>query len=105
MNNNAFQHVVTIALIVAVAFLGYLQYGAMQREAKIYETVEILQLQVDSLDGLTHIQQLQLDNLKQSSLPHVVNEAGSNISEGVGSFLEALEEQISDIRESLASDS
>lgn len=102
MKSSVVQQLVILLLIVAVGFLGYLQYGAMQREAKIYETLEILQLQVDSLDGLNHIHQLQIQSLKKSSLPSMLDEAGENLSEGIGTFLEAVESQISVIRDQLA---
>jgi hypothetical protein len=105
MNNQSIQQLVIIALIVAVGFLGYLQYGAMQREAKIYETVEILQMHVDSLDGLNHIQQLQIDSLKKNSLPTMMDEASATVSEGLGKFLESVETQIADIRKQLGEES
>ncbi len=105
MKNQSLQQLVIIALIVVVGFLGYMQYGAMQREAKIYETVEILQMHVDSLDGLNHIQQLQIDSLKKSTLPSMVDEAGTNLSQGIGKFLETVETQIADIRNQLGQDS
>ena len=104
MKNQTFQQVVIIALIVAVGFLGYMQYGAMQREAKIYETVEILQMHVDSLDGLNHIQQLQIDSLKKNSIPSMVDEASASLTEGIGKFLESVETQIADIRSQLSAD-
>lgn len=105
MTNQSIQQYVIIALIAAVALLGYLQYGAMQREAKIYETVEILQMHVDSLDGLNHIQQLQIDSIKKDSLSSMVDEAGANLSAGLGKLLESVETQIADIRQQLRQES
>jgi len=104
MNNTLSLRLVVVALIAAIAFLGYMQYQSMSREAKLYETLQILQLHVESLDDLHRIQQIEIDGIKKDLASSPLSEAGANISSGIENMLNTLESKISAIRDELAKD-
>lgn len=101
MNNSFTLRVVVIALIIVVALLSYLQYQSMQRETKLYTTLEVLQMHVESLDDLHRIQQIEIDSVKKSLESSPLSEATENISSGIETMLNALESKITAIRNEL----
>jgi hypothetical protein len=102
MNNSVSLRLVLIALIAAIAFLGYLQYQSMTREAKIYETLQIVQLHVESLDDLHRIQQIEIDGIKKEMASSPFSDASDSLSSGIETMLNTIEEKIATIRSELS---